>query len=70
MKTEKQKGSNLNLTTDGLTGYDILKLPGCPITLPSARSMTQARIDYEQHEADLFNWYNDVYQKTIITLNP
>jgi hypothetical protein len=42
---------------DGLSAYDILKIEGCPITLPRARSMTQARLDYEGREDQIFEWY-------------
>lgn len=44
-------------TVDGLSGYDILKMPQCPIKLPTARSMTQARIDFEHLEDSIFEWY-------------
>lgn len=43
--------------SDGLTAYDILRLPNCPIKLPVARSMTQASIDYKHIEPRVFEWY-------------
>lgn len=44
-------------------GYDILNLPGCPYRLPTARSMTQARMDYEKLLPDLYRWYEHTYLK-------
>jgi hypothetical protein len=49
---------------DGLTAYDILrKYPECPIRLPFARSMTQARIDYEHVRKSIIQWYNNTQNK-------
>lgn len=42
---------------NGITGYDILKIPGCPYNLPKARSMTQARNDYYHLLPTLIQWY-------------
>ena len=41
----------------GKTAYEILDLPNCPISLPYARSMTQARIDFENREEAILEWY-------------
>jgi len=49
----------LKKNKEGLSAYDILDIEGCPITLPKARSMTQARIDYEQREEQIFQWYEN-----------
>jgi hypothetical protein len=38
--------------------YKILELPGCPVTLPKARSMTQARMDLEHLKPAIIEWYN------------
>lgn len=43
---------------NGVTGYDILRMPGCPRQLPTARSMTQARNDYYHLLPTLIQWYN------------
>lgn len=46
---------------DGYTDcvlYRILELPGCPITLPKARSMTQARTDLEHLKESIIQFYN------------
>jgi hypothetical protein len=43
----------------GITGYDILEMEDCPYTLPSAKSMKQAVIDYRHLEPQLFEWYNN-----------
>lgn len=47
-----------------ITGYDILKLPGCPYSLPTARSMTQARGDYYHLLPNLISWYNKQVKET------
>jgi len=44
---------------DGLTAYDILEHPECPITLPKASSMTQARIDFQSRENQVIDWYKE-----------
>ena len=38
--------------------YMILHLPECPIALPRARSMTQARLDLEHLKPGIIKWYN------------
>lgn len=43
-----------DVTVNGLTAYDAIKMQDAPIkSLPKARSMTQARIDYRQAEETL-----------------
>lgn len=37
--------------------YSILKMRNCPYSLPTARSMTQARIDLESLKPFLEKWY-------------
>lgn len=45
---------------DGMSAYDILReFPDCPIKLPTARSMTQARIDYQTLSPAIFEWYKN-----------
>jgi hypothetical protein len=44
---------------DGLTAYEIMDMPECPHKLPRARSMTQARIDYNHLEPTVFEWYDN-----------
>jgi hypothetical protein len=47
-------------TKDGKNAYDVLRERNdCPIRLPRARSMTQAKIDYEQRANDIIKWYNN-----------
>jgi len=47
-------------TYDGKNAYDVLReCKNCPIKLPSARSMTQARIDYENRAQSIVDWYNE-----------
>lgn len=47
-------------TIDGLTAYDIMnKYKDCPIHMPRARSMTQARIDFESREESVIEWYKE-----------
>ena len=42
----------------GMSAYNILNdYPKCPIRLPHARSMTQAKIDFEFREDDILKWY-------------
>jgi hypothetical protein len=49
-------------TKDGKTAYEVLdNCPECPIRLPRARSMTQAKIDYEHRAERIVNWYNQKY---------
>lgn len=56
-----------------ISGYDILRMPGCPYKLPTARSMTQARDDYYHLMPNLISWYekndkhgnNSSYKETI-----
>lgn len=36
--------------------YEILKKPGCPIGLPKARSMTQAKLDLDSLKSALREW--------------
>lgn len=50
---------DLNKNEQGLTAYDILAMPECPIKLPTARSMTQAAIDYNSIEKRVFEWYDE-----------
>lgn len=45
-------------TMHGKTAYQILDMPECPISLPYARSMTTARIDYESREDSILEWYD------------
>ena len=45
----------------GKTAYDILAMRGCPIKLPHATSMTQARIDYEHRQDAIMDWYKSQY---------
>lgn len=47
------------ISEDGLSAYDILNKfdKDCPIKLPHARSMTQAKIDYEHREQAIISWY-------------
>lgn len=47
-----------------ISGYDILRLPGCPHSLPKARSLTQARDDYYHLLPNLIHWYETEYLKT------
>lgn len=60
----------MNRNKQGLSAYDILKIEGCPITLPRARSMTQARIDYETWEPAIFDWYENEYKPTLAEGSP
>lgn len=46
-------------TIDGLNSYDILRMPECPIKLPRARSMTQAKLDFEHLEDSIIEWYKN-----------
>lgn len=47
-------------TKDGKTAYEVLDAcPFCPIKLPSARSMTQAKIDYESRAHSIVKWYDE-----------
>lgn len=48
----------------GKNAYDIIKMPESPFTLPKARSMTQARIDFEAIEDRAIEWYIN-YIKTV-----
>ena len=58
MKQENSfRSSGYRELVDGLTGYDILRMPGCPITLPMATSMTQAALDMASAEPRLKAWY-------------
>lgn len=50
-------GSGGRAIVDGKTGYEILKMPGCPIKPPKARSMTQAAVDMHSLELSLAKWY-------------
>lgn len=46
-------------TKDGKNAYEVLReCKDCPIQLPSARSMTQAKIDYESRAQGIVDWYN------------
>lgn len=40
-----------------MQAYDILDMPGCPIKLPHARSMTQARNDLQNIKHLLIKWH-------------
>lgn len=42
---------------DGLDAYDIMRIHGCPISLPTARSMTQASIDFYSRQDAVIDWY-------------
>lgn len=55
------KGERGKKTVNGLNAYDILRLPECHLSLPTARSMTQAKIDYEHREDGIINWYINDY---------
>jgi len=44
--------------------YEILRMPGCPIQLPTARSMTQAKIDLDHLKPKIIKWYNSTTSKT------
>lgn len=52
-------GKMYNKEINGLSAYDILKMPECPIKLPSARSMTQARLDFNHYEDSIIDWYKN-----------
>ncbi len=62
MKTENQFVEPK--TKDGKTAYDVIhevgreKLP-YGVNLPTARSMTQARIDYENGAQRIVDWYDN-----------
>lgn len=49
----------LNKKPNRITGYGVLRLKDCPFSLPFARSMTQATIDYHSLEPQLHKWYNE-----------
>lgn len=46
-------------TSNGLSAYEVLEHPKCPIKLPSARSMTQASIDFYSRQPQIIQWYNE-----------
>lgn len=39
--------------------YEILKMPGCPIKLPMARSLMQAAYDLDHLKPRLKEWHNE-----------
>lgn len=61
LSKEDIKGEVGNKTISGLSAYDILRMSECPLTLPTARSMTQARMDYEHREDGIISWYIQWY---------
>lgn len=44
-------------TIKEISHYDIINMNGCPIKLPSAKSMTQARIDYNFLKPAIKSWF-------------
>jgi hypothetical protein len=55
------KGLTNLLTDDGKDAYEVLTLKNCPFKLPHARSMTQAKIDFENLEKRVIDWYNSIH---------
>lgn len=47
------------INADGLTAYDVLRIKGCPYSLPKARSMMQAAIDYHHLQDEVLKWYEE-----------
>lgn len=51
------------LTKDGKSAYEVIKEVGndnlpSGVNLPTARSMTQARIDYQHRAQRIVDWYD------------
>ncbi len=47
------------INADGLTAYDVLRIKGCPHSLPRARSMMQAAMDYHHLQDSVLQWYEE-----------
>jgi hypothetical protein len=66
-KREEETGNgNVIKTLNGLSAYQILHIKDCPFKLPKARSMTQARLDYESLEDQILKWY----ETELLAINP
>lgn len=53
-------------TFDGLSAYDVIRKVGDQLPyglqLPFARSMTQAKIDYDHRKHSIVEWYNEKFK--------
>lgn len=52
----------MNIEISDTEAYEILNKPDCPIRLPKARSMTQAKIDLDSLKSSLREWNSQIKQ--------